>query len=105
MITRYKKSSQRRAIRTRNKVRGSSDRPRLSVFRSNKYIWAQVIDDVAGKTMAAAGGKNPAEVGKTVAERALKAKVKKIVFDRGAYRYHGQVKILAEAAREGGMEF
>lgn len=105
MITRYKKSSQRRAVRTRNKVRGSSDKPRLSVFRSNKYIWAQVIDDAAGKTMAAAGGKNPAEVGKTVAERALKAKIKKIVFDRGAYRYHGQVKILAEAAREGGMEF
>ncbi|KKR92000.1 MAG: 50S ribosomal protein L18 [Candidatus Woesebacteria bacterium GW2011_GWA1_41_13b] len=105
MITRYKKSSQRRAVRTRNKVRGSSDRPRLSVFRSNKYIWAQVIDDSMGKTLAAAGGKKPAEVGKTIAERALKAKIKRIVFDRGAYRYHGQVKILAEAAREGGMEF
>lgn len=78
---------------------------RLAVFRSNKYIYAQVVDDVKGVTVAEAHGKNPSEVGKLVAQRAVKAGVKKIAFDRGRYRYHGQVKILAEAAREGGLAF
>ncbi|KKU03096.1 MAG: 50S ribosomal protein L18 [Candidatus Amesbacteria bacterium GW2011_GWB1_47_26] len=78
---------------------------RLTVFRSNKYIYAQAIDDAKGITVAEAHGKNPSEVGKLVAQRAIKAGVKKIVFDRGRYRYHGQVKILAEAAREGGLTF
>lgn len=78
---------------------------RLAVFRSNKYIYAQVVDDIKGVTVAEAHGKNPAEVGKLVAQRAVKAGVEKIAFDRGRYRYHGQVKILAEAAREGGLAF
>lgn len=78
---------------------------RLTVFRSNKYIYAQVIDDIKRATVACAQGKNPAEVGKLVAQRAVKAGVKKIAFDRGRYRYHGQVKILADGAREGGLAF
>jgi len=95
-------------------------RPRLSVFRSSKQIYAQVIDDAKGVTIAAASTlekdlkaklKTGADiaaataVGKLVAERAVKAGVKAIVFDRGAYMYHGRVKALAEAAREGGLEF
>ena len=78
---------------------------RLSVFRSNKYIYAQVVDDAKRATEAAAYGKKAAEVGKLVAERAIKAGVKKIAFDRGRYRYHGLIKTLAEAAREGGLTF
>ncbi len=78
---------------------------RLTVFRSNKYIYAQVVDDAKGVTVACAQGKNSQEVGQLVAQRAVKAGVKKIAFDRGRYRYHGQVKTLAEAAREGGLTF
>ncbi|MEK7091155.1 MAG: 50S ribosomal protein L18 [Patescibacteria group bacterium] len=78
---------------------------RLTIFRSNKYIYAQAVDDARGVTLAEAHGKNPQEVGKLIAQRAVKAGVKKIAFDRGRYRYHGQVKILAEAAREGGLAF
>lgn len=120
------KSSQRRVYRTRNKIRrvniernASRDvRPRLSVFRSGRQIYAQVIDDVKGVTLAAAStleadrkekkGTNQAaatEVGKLVAERAKKAGVKKVVFDRGRYMYHGRVKALADGARAGGLEF
>ncbi len=80
-------------------------RMRLSVFRSNKFIYAQVIDDAKGHTLAAAKGKNAKEVGEKVAELALKKKVKKISYDRGNYRYHGNIKILADAAREKGLEF
>lgn len=98
----------------------SAGRPRLSVFRSSKHIYAQVIDDVAGCTLAAAssldaglrdGLKTGADisaataVGKLVAERAVAAGVKEVVFDRGAYMYHGRVKALADAAREGGLSF
>lgn len=79
--------------------------PRLSVFRSNKYIYAQLIDDVAGKTLSGAHGKDAGVVGKTVAEAGVKAGVKKVMFDRGEYRYHGLVKKLADAARAGGLEF
>ncbi len=78
---------------------------RLTVFRSNKYIYAQAVDDAKGVTVAEAHGKDPQEVGKLVAQRAVKAGVKKIAFDRGGYRYHGQVKTLADAAREGGLTF
>ena len=80
-------------------------RLRLSVFRSNKYIYGQVIDDEKGVTLAAAMGKDPFQVGKSLAEKALKAGVKKVWFDRGRYRYHGRVKSLAEGAREGGLKF
>jgi large subunit ribosomal protein L18 len=106
----------RRAVRVRSKVRGTADRPRLSVFRSNKAIWAQVIDDAAGRTLASAGSIHVTEkglskkdqaskVGELVAERAKAAGVERVVFDRGAYLYHGRVKALADGARQGGLDF
>ena len=104
--------------RIRKVVSGTEARPRLAVFRSNKEIYAQVVDDVTGKTLAAASSRdkdvastkgNKTEmatlVGKTVAERAIKAGVNTISFDRGGYQYHGRVKSLAEGAREGGLKF
>ncbi len=106
--------------RVRKRVVGQPERPRLNVFRSHKHIYAQVIDDVAGHTLAAAStvdvqvqgeveGKGKSEraalVGKLVAERALDAGIKTVIFDRGGYQYHGRVKALAEAAREAGLEF
>jgi large subunit ribosomal protein L18 len=111
-----------RAKRVRGELKGrfGVDRPRLSVHRSGLNIYAQVIDDKAGRTLAAASsvekdvksklktGANAAaatEVGKAIAERALKAGVKEVMFDRGGYRYHGRVKALAEAAREAGLSF
>jgi large subunit ribosomal protein L18 len=112
---------QRRRTRLRFQLRRKSvGRPRLSVFRSGKHIYAQVIDDSAGRTLAAASSldrqlreqlktgadKDAASaVGKLVAERALAAGVSNVVFDRGSYLYHGRVKALAEAAREGGLSF
>jgi large subunit ribosomal protein L18 len=111
------KEEKRRKIkfRIRNKISGSPSRPRLSVFRSNKGIYAQVIDDLNGKTLAAASSKNvttpgnkclvASEVGKLVAERAKGAGVESVVFDRGGYLYHGRVKALADGAREGGLIF
>jgi large subunit ribosomal protein L18 len=87
------------------KIKIEDKRMRLSVFRSNKFIYAQVIDDSKGHTLASAKGKDAKEVGEKVADAALKAKVKKIVFDRRKYRYHGKVKTLADAAREKGLEF
>ena len=107
----------RRHRRVRKNVVGTAERPRLAVFRSNAGIEAQVIDDLAGKTLAAAsslhlkktfkGNKTAqaAEVGKTVAEAAKKAGVEAVIFDRGGYLYHGRVKALADAAREGGLKF
>ncbi|MEM1376088.1 MAG: 50S ribosomal protein L18 [Pseudomonadota bacterium] len=111
----------RRAQRVRRQLRKvANGRPRLSVFRSSKNIYAQVIDDSAGKTVAAASTLDAglrtdlktgadtaaaAAVGKLVAERASKAGIKEVVFDRGAYIYHGRVKALADAAREGGLTF
>ena len=104
--------------RVRRKVRGTAERPRLCVFRSLHHIYAQVIDDTEGLTLAAAssadkgarvsGGGNVAgakAVGKLVAERAKEKGIQKVVFDRGGYLYHGRVKALAEAAREAGLEF
>lgn len=104
--------------RVRKKIRGTDKKPRLSVFRSNKAIYAQVIDDLAAKTVASAsshtiesGDKKlnktemAREVGKLVAERAKEAGVAEIVFDRNGYLYHGRVKSLAEGAREGGLKF
>ncbi|HEX7165860.1 MAG TPA: 50S ribosomal protein L18 [Acidimicrobiales bacterium] len=108
----------RRHYRVRKKVAGTADRPRLAVFRSNKHIVAQVIDDRAGRTLAAAstlepdlkggatGNKTAAQsVGRLVAERAKAAGVTKVVFDRGGFQYHGRVAALADAAREAGLEF
>jgi len=111
----------RRHWRVRTRVKGTPERPRLSVHRSNKYVYAQVIDDVTGVTLAAAssiqkslqgdlGGKFSTldaakTVGKTVAERAKEKGVTKVCFDRGGYKYHGRVKALADAAREAGLEF
>ena len=107
----------RRHSRVRKKVRGEADRPRLAVFRSNKHIVAQVIDDRAGKTLAAASSheadlrtgsgnkESAAKVGKLVAERAKAAGVSRVVFDRGGFLYHGRVAALADAAREAGLEF
>ncbi len=109
----------RRHRRVRKKVQGTAERPRLAVFRSNKHITAQVIDDRSGRTLAAAstneadlrsgggtGNKDAAtKVGQLVAERAKAAGVTKVVFDRGGNRYHGRVKALADAAREAGLDF
>lgn len=92
-----------RSVRVRAKVRRSG-LPRLVVFKSNKYIYAQVIG-VDGIIVAASFGNDPIKVGKTIAQKAQKKEVSRIVFDRGGYKYHGQVKSLAEAAREGGMKF
>lgn len=100
--------------RMRFYMKGTSERPRLNVFRSNKQIYAQVIDDKNSVTLAHASSlkldngankEGAKEVGKLVAERAIEKGVKKVIFDRGGYLYHGRVKALAEAAREAGLEF
>ncbi len=110
-----KKVTQRARIRRRirAKVSGTTERPRLSVFRSNKHIYAQVIDDATGTTLAAASTRESGQagsgveaskaVGQRVAQRAKEAGVERAVFDRGGYRYHGNVKALADGAREGGL--
>jgi large subunit ribosomal protein L18 len=111
----------RRKKRVRKKVFGTPERPRLSVYRSLKHIYAQVIDDTKGITLVAASTLDPALreqlkeikgkieaarlVGKLVAERALEKGIKKVVFDRGGFKYHGRVKALADGAREAGLEF
>lgn len=108
----------KRRRRIRAKVSGTAARPRLSVFRSIQHIYAQVIDDTSGHTLAAAGSldkemrDNPGTkvadakaVGKLVAERAQAAGIKQVVFDRGGHQYHGRIKALAEAAREAGLDF
>ncbi len=106
----------RRHSRVRNKVSGTAEMPRLNVFRSNENIFVQIIDDTKGNTLVSSssvelkiknGGNVEAAklVGKDIAEKAKKAKIKKVVFDRGGYLYHGRVEALAEAARENGLEF
>lgn len=99
----------------RTKVSGSAERPRLSVFRSNLHLYAQLIDDASGRTLASAstvelkaskrGVESAQLVGKAIADKAVQAGVKTAVFDRGGFIYHGQVKALADAARKGGLEF
>lgn len=102
-------NKERRRLRVRKKVFGTGDRPRMSVYRSNKYIYAQLIDDKLGKTLAAAhGGKkidSAFKVGEDIAKKAKTKKIGKIVFDKGSYRYHGRVKALADGARKGGLKF
>jgi large subunit ribosomal protein L18 len=118
MITLTKRNEirQRIHVRIRRKLSGTAERPRLSVYRSLNHIYAQVIDDANGVTVASAstlelkittGGNLAAakEVGKAVAERATLKGIKKVVFDRGGFLYHGRVKALADAAREAGLEF
>lgn len=122
-MSEVKRRAYRKQVRTwrvRKRVRGTGERPRLSVFRSNKHIYAQIIDDASGKTLASAssvdrqlrdavgfgGNKQAAEViGKAVAERAKAAGVTKVCFDRGSFKYHGRVAALADAARAAGLEF
>ena len=100
--------------RIRGKISGTASRPRLSVFRSNKQIYAQLVDDLSGKTLAAASSKGIAEgtkseiaakVGKAIAEKAIAAGISEVVFDRNGYLFHGRVKSLADAAREVGLKF
>jgi len=116
MITQTKRNEIRKRIhaRIREKISGTTERPRLNVYRSLNHIYAQVIDDVKGETIATAstikgktGGNVAAakEIGKTIAERAKEKGVTKVVFDRGGYLYHGRIKALADAAREAGLEF
>ena len=108
---------QRRHFRVRRKIRGSAERPRLAVFRSNRYVYAQIIDDDAGRTLASASSQEAglrerslttalaAEVGKLIATRSKEAGVSRVVFDRGGFAYHGRIKALGDAAREEGLEF
>ena len=112
-----RQARERRHRRVRGKVSGSAERPRLAVFRSNRGVFAQLVDDATGKTLAGAGWTNlpksfkgdkkaqAAEVGKALASAAKKAGIEAVVFDRGGYLYHGRVKALAEGAREGGLKF
>ena len=112
-----RQARERRHRRVRGRVEGTAERPRLVVFRSNRGIEAQLVDDLEGRTLAAAswihlkksfkGNKTEqaAEVGKLLAANAKKAKVEQVVFDRGGYLYHGRVKALADGAREGGLVF
>jgi large subunit ribosomal protein L18 len=106
----------RRRRRVRAKIRGNAERPRLSVFRSNKGVFAQLVDDDAGRTVVAVNwtedelrklptAEQPKRVGELIAERAKAAGIETCVFDRGGYRYHGRVRALAEGAREGGLKF
>lgn len=101
--------------RVRSVVAGTAKRPRLSVFRANRHVYAQLIDDEAGKTLASASSKDvktkgkkvdaATEVGKAIAAKATEKKISAVVFDRGGYAYHGRIKALAEGARAGGLKF
>jgi len=119
-IRQLQRQRRRRTFRVRNRLKADASRPRLSVFRSHKHIYAQIIDDSAGRTLAAAstrdkqlrgqityGGNKTAAaiVGKLLAERALHSGIKEVYFDRGRYKYHGRLAALADAAREAGLVF
>lgn len=107
----------KRALRTRSKLKTNLVLPRLTVFRSNRHIWAQIIDDRRGKTLVSSSSKSIKQtakltktqqaqiVGEKIAKLALKSNIKKIRFDRGPYRYHGRIKALAQAARDNGLKF
>lgn len=119
MLRRYKHKIDRRKIKVRTRTKGTAERPRLSVFRSNRAIYAQLINDKKQITLLSACSRQvkrsknekitktlqAREVGKILAEKAKKIGITSVVFDRGGYRYHGRVKALAEGAREGGLEF
>lgn len=116
-VKKRKNNLEKRKIKIRNTLVGSKEKPRLSVFRSVRYIYAQLIDDVAGKTLVDISDqsikyhdgqpkiKAAFELGKLIAERAKEKKISSVVFDRGGYKYHGRVKSLADGAREGGLQF
>jgi len=119
-IKRKAQARQRRHRSLRRRLAGTPERPRLCVFRSLRHIYAQVIDDLSGRTLAAASTLSPelreqcsgakkrdaaAAVGKEVARRAIEAGVQAVAFDRGGYKYHGRIRALADAAREGGLQF
>ena len=107
----------RRHYRVRRRIHGTADRPRFAVYRSNRYVYVQIIDDEAGQTLASASSQEPglrdrkltvetaAEVGKLIGSRAKDAGIKSVLFDRGGFLYHGRIKALADAAREEGLEF
>lgn len=115
----FNKEGRRKRIhfRIRKKVRGTANRPRLTVYRSNKEIYAQIIDDVAGVTLTSSSSRDKSmdtngskveqskRVGMALAEKAKNANIENVVFDRGGYLYHGRVKALADGAREGGLKF
>ncbi len=108
---------EKRKVRTRIKTQGTDERPRLSVFRSNKYVYAQIIDDRKQKTLIGVSEKEltgkekvnksdrAKELGKLIAKKALVKKITQVIFDRGGYKYHGRVKEVAQGAREGGLKF
>jgi large subunit ribosomal protein L18 len=112
---------ERRHLRIRRKIRGEAGRPRLVVFRSNKHIYAQIVDDIAGKTLVGVCGSSKSvsdkvkgdeerfsesrAVGEEIARRALEKGIERIVFDRAGYRFHGRIKALADAARKAGLQF
>ena len=114
MVTKIQRRTKIKA-RIRGKISGTAQRPRMTVFRSNKHIYVQLIDDLEGKTLAAASSKGleangtkfeiAAQVGKAIAEKAQSAGISEVVFDRNGYLFHGRVKSLADAAREGGLKF
>ncbi len=120
-IRRKVKLANKRRLRVRRKLKGTAERPRLSVYRSLQHVYCQLIDDEAGKTLVSSstvqlvkGGESiekcgnrdaAAKIGKDIAEKAKAAGITKVVFDRGPYRYHGRVQSLADAAREGGLQF
>jgi large subunit ribosomal protein L18 len=116
----FNKENRRQRIhwRIRKQVKGTAERPRISVFRSNKFIYCQLIDDRSGNTLVSASSRDKGfdcsnmdkteqarQVGKALAQKAMAAKITAVVFDRGGYLYHGRVKALAEGAREGGLKF
>tara|TARA_B100000287_G_scaffold255925_1_gene240540 strand:- start:91 stop:432 length:342 start_codon:yes stop_codon:yes gene_type:complete len=113
MVRSKKESRKRVRYSIRKKISGTLEKPRLAVFRSNKEIYAQLIDDIAGHTLASASSKDSkgtkieqaGEVGKLIAENAKKAGIDQVVFDRGGFLYHGRVKALADSAREAGLKF
>jgi len=118
-FTIYKTNFDKRKIRARSKISGTVERPRLSVYKSNKYVSAQIIDDEKGVTLVSVTEKQlgklgelgkdgvgkAKELGKILATKALKIKIKKVVFDKGGYAFHGIIKAIAEGAREGGLDF
>ena len=120
MIQEQRRNETRRRIRNRirRKIRGEAARPRLAVFRSQKHIYAQVVDDLQGSTLVAAGSRekdfpgkgggtvaSAKQVGKLVAQRAQEKGIRQVAFDRGGYQYHGRIKALADAAREAGLQY
>lgn len=117
VVSKKLKTRMRIKARIRGKISGTAERPRLSVFRSNKQIYAQIVDDLSGKTLASASSRSMPEsqgvakieqaklVGTKIAEAAKAAGIDNVVFDRNGYLYHGRVKNLADAAREGGLQF